>query len=183
MTTTTRIGSFEESHRIVMQFAQIPCIDLGTCNAAHTKNIKDCVFVDCVRREDPPKGLILMDIRMAHEYFFGKVFETAFVLDVIEHLTKSDGLKFLKDIEKITKQILIFTPLGSLWETSDSDPAGHHSGWTPEEFEALGYTTWSWSQYHHFPDGNKHGAFWAWKSMVRDNPTVEEISRNSNVPI
>lgn len=73
--------------------------------------------------------------------------DTIFLLDVIEHLEKEDGLKLLQDCERVARrQIVIFTPLGFVpqqYEEGDVDAWGfhgggwqtHRSGWTPEDFD------------------------------------------------
>ncbi len=63
--------------------------------------------------------------------------------DVIEHLHKEDGLKFLKDLERIAKKkVIIFTPNGFVpQEPFESNPwQVHYSGWTVEEMKHYGYS-------------------------------------------
>ena len=62
-------------------------------------------------------------------------------LDLIEHLTKEDGLKLIRDMETIAaKKIVIFTPSGFLSQPShDGDLQEHLSGWEPEEMRKLGF--------------------------------------------
>jgi hypothetical protein len=76
-----------------------------------------------------------------------KSVDSVFALDVIEHFEKQDGLKFLREAERVARhQIVIFTPLGyypqAYDETHVRDRWGmdggmwqaHHSGWLPEDF-------------------------------------------------
>ena len=72
--------------------------------------------------------------------------DSVFMLDLIEHLTKEDGLLLLKHAERIAReQIVIFTPLGFMpqhMEDGELDGWGmhgvqyqeHRSGWLPDDF-------------------------------------------------
>ena len=91
-------------------------------------------------------------------------FEVILFIDVIEHMTKKDGIKCLKMAEEIaTKQVVVFTPLGFMKqepEGDEPDPWGydgwewqrHRSGWTPEDFQG-----WEISVDKRFHED--HGAF------------------------
>jgi hypothetical protein len=73
-------------------------------------------------------------------------FDSIFVLDVIEHLSKEDGLKLIKECERVARQqIIFFTPIGfeeQDCESEEKDGWGltgmtfqqHRSGWFPEDF-------------------------------------------------
>jgi hypothetical protein len=75
-----------------------------------------------------------------------KSIDSIFLLDVIEHMEKEDGLRLIKSMERIAKiQIAIFTPLGFMpqeYEAGEKDAWGcdgidvqtHKSGWLPEDF-------------------------------------------------
>jgi glycosyltransferase involved in cell wall biosynthesis len=73
-------------------------------------------------------------------------FESIFILDVIEHLEKEDGVELLKQtLSKATKQVVIFTPYGFIeqehpdgidaWGYKGGDWQKHRSGWVPDDFE------------------------------------------------
>ena len=67
--------------------------------------------------------------------FQPKSFDTVLVLQLIEHLTRENGLKLIADAEKIArKKVILATPVGFLKYDF------HLSGWEPEELEKLGYT-------------------------------------------
>ena len=74
-------------------------------------------------------------------------FEVILFIDVIEHMTKHDGLLCLNFAKSIaTKQVVVFTPLGFMeqevgedgldaWGMHGGDWQTHKSGWTPDEFQ------------------------------------------------
>ncbi len=81
----------------------------------------------------------VMDIR---EKINSKSFDCVLASDLIEHLTKENGLKLIKMMEEIaTKKVIIFTPNGFLPQGEyDNNPWQiHHSGWDVEEMQDLGY--------------------------------------------
>lgn len=68
-------------------------------------------------------------------------FDTVICLEMIEHLTKTDGYKLIERLETIAKRQVIFsTPVGFLEAEGDTQPgSSHDSGWDIHEFVALGY--------------------------------------------
>jgi SAM-dependent methyltransferase len=67
--------------------------------------------------------------------FQEKSFDVVIMLQLIEHLTKENGLKLIADAEKIArKQVILATPVGFL------EYDFHLSGWEPQELQKLGYT-------------------------------------------
>ena len=75
--------------------------------------------------------------------FAPKSFDAVILLDVIEHLSKEDGLGLIKKMEKwARKKIIISTPNGFLSQEVDIDGNGlskHVSGWGIPEFKKLGF--------------------------------------------
>ncbi len=78
--------------------------------------------------------------------FPGKIVDSIFLLDVIEHLDKSTGIKLIDAFNKIARhQIVIFTPLGFVsqehpdgkdaWGLDGGKWQEHKSGWTPDDFD------------------------------------------------
>ncbi len=73
-------------------------------------------------------------------------FEVVLFIDVIEHMTKDDGIRCLESARLLaTKQVVVFTPLGFMeqgvgedgldaWGMHGGDWQTHKSGWTPDEF-------------------------------------------------
>lgn len=71
-----------------------------------------------------------------------KSFDIVLASQIIEHLPKKDGRKFIKDLEKIAKrQVIIATPNGPMYHPAvdNNNLQLHLSHYYPEEFEKLGY--------------------------------------------
>lgn len=71
-------------------------------------------------------------------------FDACVALDLIEHLTEKEGLKLIKEMERIAKKrVIIFTPNGYIpQESHDGDLQAHHSGWDADYMKKLGYTVY-----------------------------------------
>ena len=84
----------------------------------------------------------VMDALDMDKHFAPNSFDCVMAIEIIEHLTKEDGLKMLKMMEKIArKKIIIFTPNGFV---NQDDYDGnvwqiHKSGWTAREMRQLGF--------------------------------------------
>ena len=82
------------------------------------------------------------DVRAIGSHFKSGQFDACIALDVIEHLTKTEGMKLIAEMERIArKRVIFFTPSGFLPQgnTESGDLQAHHSGWDPVEMEKLGY--------------------------------------------
>ena len=82
------------------------------------------------------------DARELANHFQARQFDACIAIDVIEHLTKEDGLKFMQDMERIArKRVIFFTPKGFLPQrrTASDDLQEHLSGWEPAEMKSHGY--------------------------------------------
>ena len=105
------------------------------------------------------------------------VVDTVLALDVIEHMTREDGLRFIAEAQALARQqVVVFTPWGAYPQDYD-DPTrldfdGYHgltwqthkSAWTPDEF--AGWSIIACREFHrHDGNGNEMvtpiGAFWA----------------------
>jgi SAM-dependent methyltransferase len=75
--------------------------------------------------------------------FREKSFDVALCLEVIDHLSKNDGRKLLKELEQVASaQIIMSAHVGfhPLVEGIDDNPLQvHKSGWMPKEFKSLGF--------------------------------------------
>lgn len=66
--------------------------------------------------------------------------------EIVEHHEKAEGLELLRLVEERARHLAIVTsPIGLLAQGElDGNPwQVHRSGWTPEELEALGWTTYA----------------------------------------
>ncbi len=74
-----------------------------------------------------------------------KSVDSVFLIDVIEHLEKAEGVVLLRDTERVARrQIVLFTPLGFMpqhisgpdaWGLGGGEVQEHRSGWGPEDFD------------------------------------------------
>jgi hypothetical protein len=83
--------------------------------------------------------------------------DTIFALDVIEHMTKDDGWRFLDLCAQKAKQTVIFTPLGDdpQGEIDGNPYQAHLSAWYPADFHL-----WRVVTMMNFHGPGRH-AFWA----------------------
>ena len=95
---------------------------------------------------DVPYVVVKHDIRTLNEIFIPKSFDLVIALDIIEHITKAEGIELMRQCEEIAKKaVIIETPNGFVPQNIDIQGHGgdewqtHRSGWEPEEFEERGY--------------------------------------------
>lgn len=84
----------------------------------------------------------LGDVRKLSKFYKTKSFDTLVSIDVIEHLTKSESLRMISQMEKIArKKVILMTPRGYIDQGSyDGNPyQTHHSGWEADDLRRLGY--------------------------------------------
>jgi len=92
----------------------------------------------------------LGDVTNLQKYISDKSFDSVVAFDLIEHVTKEEGLALLKSIEKIAKHsVIIYTPNGFLPQDEfDNNPFQKHlSGWEFEEMKKLGYEVYGINGY------------------------------------
>jgi hypothetical protein len=164
------IGGLSLDFPKILQALLVDCsslLDLGCCECNQTKSLKmKKLYVDIVEYKNHDEPFLKADIRDLPKITPQKSFDSVTMIDVIEHLRKQEGWKLIKEAEDVARvRAIHFTPYGSLWETTDDNPASHHSGWLPEEFSGLGYQTCLWPKYHKWTSGDTHGAFIAWKTL------------------
>lgn len=97
---------------------------------------------DEAKRRNTHDQMIKGDARNLADYFQPKQFDACIAIDVIEHLTKEDGIKLMQDMEKIArKKVIFFTPKGFLPQrhSANDDLQVHLSGWEPKEMNGFGY--------------------------------------------
>jgi len=83
-----------------------------------------------------------MNTAQLAKHFKPKSFEACTAIDLIEHLSRADGIALMNTMESIaSKKVIIFTPNGFLnQEEYDNNPHQvHKSGWTVNDFTKRGY--------------------------------------------
>ncbi len=65
--------------------------------------------------------------------FKDKMFDVALLTEVIEHLSKEQGFRILRELERVAKTVVVTTP------AIQFDEPSHISLWTPEDFRSRGY--------------------------------------------
>ncbi|MFH1523134.1 MAG: methyltransferase domain-containing protein [Patescibacteria group bacterium] len=91
---------------------------------------------------------MLSNVLGACEKFSNNSFDCVMALDLIEHLSKSDGEKLIKAMERIARKIVvIYTPNGYLKQEKFDENIGqfHLSGWKVEEMKNIGYKVFGMS--------------------------------------
>jgi SAM-dependent methyltransferase len=141
----------------------------------HTVGVEDYApsFAEA-RRRNTHDQLVQCDVRELSRHFRPRQFDACVALDVIEHLTKPDGLKLIEDMERIAKKrVVFFTPSGFLPQhhSSNDDLQQHLSGWEAAEMEAKGYRVMGLlgpkrlrGEYHTLKRGP--AVFWGFVSLV-----------------
>ncbi len=83
----------------------------------------------------------LIDVLKINRKFKPKSFDCVIALDLIEHLTRRQGLKLIRKMEQIAKKkVIIFTPNGFYHQKDNINPfQKHKSGWKVLDFQKLGY--------------------------------------------
>jgi len=128
----------------------------------------------------------------AIKIFPAKSVDTVFLVDVVEHLEKEEGLRLLKATERIVKkQIVVFTPFGFIrqehptgrdaWNLEGGVWQKHRSGWLPEDFDD-NWKIYACKDYHTTDNmGNPFdkplGAFWSiWEYPSMANSQEQRYS-------
>ena len=88
------------------------------------------------------------------EYYVGDIrnlpfepssFDCVIAVDVLEHLSKDDGMRMLAEMERVARhKVILTTPNGFLPTYAgpkDNPEESHLSGWTCEALSNLGFTT------------------------------------------
>lgn len=94
--------------------------------------------------------LIVADI--AHLPFKDKSIDMILAVAVLEHLSKDEGIKFLYEIQKICKEIIIIgTPNGMREQKAIDEPSTleHKSAWFVADFKRRGYKVRGWGFKYH----------------------------------
>jgi hypothetical protein len=109
-------------------------------------------------------------------------FDAIVLTDVLEHLEKADGLRLIREVERVSSSVVgIFTPLGFMpqhfsstcdsWGFGEVELQTHRSGWLPIDFGQ--YWKFHIAQSAHVSDdGEEFGAMWA--IYQKDKPTEHD---------
>jgi len=97
--------------------------------------------IDAAKRKHPQREFEVVRAEDMRTRFEDNAFDCVIALDLIEHLEKSDGIKFIDEISRIAKKkVLLFTPNGFVPQQShDGDLQEHLSGWDAEEMRSYGF--------------------------------------------
>jgi len=93
---------------------------------------------------------------------------TAMLIDVIEHMSKADGIVLLRGLKKVFRKILVMTPEGFVQQAEDvtgyeNEWQVHECGWEHEELEAEGFTVELKADFH--PHLQVGALFGVWESL------------------
>jgi SAM-dependent methyltransferase len=82
-----------------------------------------------------------LDLRELLPEYMGRRIDVIMLNSVVEHIPKPDALQILGDAEKLSKYVLVSTPLGDYThENRDEIPEFNHvSSWEPRDFTRRGY--------------------------------------------
>lgn len=69
-------------------------------------------------------------------------FDVVTCIEVIEHVTREDGLRLLDELERVGRTVIVTTPNGFLQQDElEGNPLQRHrSGWSARDFSRRGYT-------------------------------------------
>jgi hypothetical protein len=114
-----------------------------------------------------------------------KSVDTVFLIDVVEHLVKEEGISLIKPTENLARrQVAVFTPLGffpqehpdgkDAWGLDGGEWQTHRSGWYPEDFDDS-WAVYAAKAFHIVDNMNRpleqpFGAFWAIKTFTNEHP-------------
>ncbi len=130
-------------------------LDLGCgCGNPFRDTCFPCLIgIDIFRKHfDMPEytATLYIDIKKIDKCVYGDEFDVVTAIDVIEHLTKDEGYKLLKDMEAIARnKVMIFTPLK--WDKNEeavkdkncwaygNEHNYHKSLWCERDFTKEGY--------------------------------------------
>lgn len=105
-------------------------------------------YIELSRAQNIHTDYLLSNVLYACKKFSDNSFACVIALDLIEHLNKSEGLKLIKEMERIAKKkVIIYTPNGFLKQCIfDNNKDQHHlSGWKVKEMKNFGYKVFGMS--------------------------------------
>lgn len=140
--TALDLGCGSYSSEVAKQVLDIPWLYLEGVDG-YEPDLEKAKTKECKAQKH---SLAVGDVKeVASAYALHSKFDVVLSFDVLEHLTKEDGLKFLADIDKIAKNTtVLFLPIEPEdFHRASPDPANvlqeHLSHWQPVELKRLGY--------------------------------------------
>ena len=94
------------------------------------------------KRKRAYHDVILGDIREINRYFEPRQFDACVALDLIEHVSKKDGMELIAAMETIAcRKVILITPSGFLPQrhAEQADLQEHISGWDSTEMTHYGF--------------------------------------------
>jgi len=139
------------------------------CGAATVEKRLDFPVVEACDLNEPPQPLPdhwRFTQRSAIpflEAFPCKYADLVICSDGLEHFTRAQGLLLLRQMERVGKHAIIFTPTGdTTFNPESTEPHDHKSSWSATDFAKLGWES------DHFPDWHPTigwGALFAWSQI------------------
>jgi len=133
------------------ELQKIKILDLGSSSESHIQKIsnklKELILMDInFLNLNKKKGITYIegDVRNIENLFKENSIDIIIAIDLVEHLSKSDSILFIKKIKKICKRkVIIYTPNGFLPQPPDpNNPFQEHKcGYTNSELKKLGFKT------------------------------------------
>jgi hypothetical protein len=152
-------------------------------------------------RHATDKSIIILRMKAldALRAFADNSLDSIFLLDVIEHMDKNEGLEVVKQSERVAReQIVIFTPLGFMkqhiqenkkdgWGLSGHAFQEHLSGWIPGDFSSA-WSCYICNEFHHVDHANlpleqPFGAFFAVRNLEKENLKAPEYNMDIRRPL
>ena len=145
---------------------RVRILDLGGGGGKLWEDLKcPCMQITIIDPWIPERGFVdPADIRMVGTFqelskgLVSKSFDFVVAMDVIEHLSVSEGYLLLYEMVRLSKgKVSIYTPNGFLWQPpSDNNSFNAHvSGWSIKQLKEFGFTDfkghvglrWFWGAY------------------------------------
>lgn len=99
-------------------------------------------YIEISKNKKIHDDYLLLDILEIDKKVNPKSFDCVILIDVLEHLSKIDGIWIIKKMERIaTKKIVIFTPNGFIPQEQycENIYQTHKSGWCVKDFIKMGF--------------------------------------------
>ncbi|MDD3517118.1 MAG: hypothetical protein PHQ14_02125 [Chromatiales bacterium] len=84
--------------------------------------------------------ILIEDVRTALPKLPDAKYDIALALAIIEHLSKQDGIEFVRQLQRISRSVIVSVPKNVMpQEVAGNDFETHRSQWSQEDFLALGF--------------------------------------------